>query len=77
MLQLIIELLPFAVFLGIGIFAVTEPRSLRTVKKTPRAQKFCVYLDGDSLAMVDPDGTPAPRGRSLDGISRFSIANRK
>src|SRR4051812_17576062 len=71
MSQLLMELLPFAVFVGIGIFAVTEPRSARTLKKTPRVQRFCGYLEDESVMMVDPDGTPVPR--SLEGISRFSI----
>jgi hypothetical protein len=71
------ELLPFAVFVGIGIFAVTEPRSARMVKKAPRIQRFCGYLEDESVLMVDPDGTQVPQGRSLVGISRFSIENRK
>ena len=77
MLQLVLELLPFVVFLGIGIFAVTEPRSQRTIKKARRPQRFCGYLDGESLLMVDPDGTPVPRSPSLEGVTRFSIGSRK
>jgi hypothetical protein len=63
MLQLVLEMLPFAVFVGIGIFAVAEPRSPRQIAKTPRSQRFCGYLDGESLLMVDPDGRPVPRKR--------------
>jgi len=40
-------------------------------------QRFCGYLEDESVLMVDPDGTPVPQGRSLVGISRFSIENRK
>lgn len=77
MSQLMVELLPFAVFVLMGVFAVTEPRTRRTMKKAPRAQRFCVYLDGESLLMVDPDGTPVPRNSSLDDVSRFSIPRSK
>ena len=77
MAQLVMELLPFAVFLGMGIFAVTDRRAQPTAKKAPRAQRFCGYLDGEVLVMADPDGTPVPRTRTLDDISRFSIGRRQ
>jgi hypothetical protein len=77
MLQLLLELLPFAVFLGMGIFAVTEQRTPQRVKKAPRAQRFCGYLDGESLVMADPDGTLVPRTPALEDISRFSIGRRQ
>jgi hypothetical protein len=66
MLQLTLEMLPFAVFVIIGIFAFAEPASRRKApleEKHPRMRTFCGIGDEGTLILADPDGKPVPRNR--------------
>jgi hypothetical protein len=63
MLQLSLEILPFAVFVAMGIFAFTEPASCQPASKQPRPRTFCRYNESGRLLLADPDGRPAPGRR--------------
>jgi hypothetical protein len=66
MMQLTLEMLPFAVFVAIGIFAFADqPSRRRSVPPTkfPRSRTFCGFRDGGTLILADPDGKPVKRNR--------------
>ena len=66
MMQLTLELLPFAVFVAIGIFAFAEQPSPRRAALTPkfhRQRTFCGFRDSGTLVITDPDGKPGTRSR--------------
>ena len=64
MLQLIMEMLPFVVFVTIGVAAWYEPASPRNATDRARRQRrFCELNDAQDLALSDPDGTPVPQRR--------------
>lgn len=60
MLQLIVELLPFVVFVSIGVGAWYEPTSSRSrPAQEPRPRRFCELSEGQGVILSDPDGRPA------------------
>ncbi len=62
MLQLVLELLPFVVFVAIGIFAFAEPASCDAgTTKVPRPRTFCRFSENGTLMLADPDGKPVKR----------------
>ena len=65
MLQLTLELLPFVVFVAVGVFAFRNPAPLRSQSTLdfPRRRTFCRFSEGEALMLADPDGKPVPRGR--------------
>ena len=64
MLQLMVEILPFAVFVIIGVAAWYEPASSRSpTSHARRARRFCEFSETQGLALSDPDGTPVPHHR--------------
>lgn len=63
MFQLFVEILPFAVFIAIGIAAWGEPGPPCNRTHARRTRRFCELSDGQSLALTDPDGKPVPNHR--------------
>ena len=64
MWQLIVEILPFAVFVAIGAAAWYEPPPSRdSTALAPRPRRFCELSEAQGLVLSDPDGTPVPHNR--------------
>lgn len=64
MLQLLLEMLPFAVFVTIGVAAWYEPASPRNAAApVRRTRSFCEFNDTQDLTLSDPDGRPVPQSR--------------
>ena len=64
MLQLIVEILPFAVFVTIGVAAWYEPSPPRnSTAHARRARRFCELSEGQGLVLSDPDGRPVRHNR--------------
>lgn len=59
MLQLILEILPFVVFVSLGVGAWYEPASFRSRRTSePRPRRFCELSEGQGVILSDPDGRP-------------------
>lgn len=64
MLQLTVEILPFAVFVVVGLAAWYEPASRRNpTALARRARRFCELSESQGLVLSDPDGRPVPHNR--------------
>ena len=64
MLQLIMEMLPFVVFVTIGVAAWYEPASPRNATAHGQRQRsFCELNDAQGVNLSDPDGRPVPQTR--------------
>lgn len=60
MLQLMVEILPFAVFVSLGVAAWYEPAPPRSgTAREPRPRRFCELSEGQGVILSDPDGRPA------------------
>lgn len=64
MLQLFVEMLPFVVFVTIGVAAWYEPASACTANaNVRRPRRFCEFNEAQGLTLSDPDGRPVPQRR--------------